>query len=160
MDFSFFKNLFNASSKAKDQKDEAPVQTAAPAAAPEDAGAEGPQDVKASRRPRRDNGARHGGHAREASEPPSSISQEDKEKLLAKLESFVQFTARSLVDEPEQVSTRIAENDNTSVILVSCAKKDTGKVIGKSGKIIAAIRILVSGSATKAGLKATVDIDE
>ena len=33
-------------------------------------------------------------------------------------------------------------------------------IIGKSGKIIAAIRILVSGAASKIGLKATADIDE
>ena len=79
---------------------------------------------------------------------------------MAKLQEFVLFTAKALVDSPDEVSTQVVHRDNGSAIIISCAKKDTGKIIGKSGKIIAAIRILVSGAASKIGLKATADIDE
>jgi predicted RNA-binding protein YlqC (UPF0109 family) len=77
---------------------------------------------------------------------------------LAGLESFVLYVVRSLVDEPDAVSLATVERDKMSVIQISCVKKDIGKIIGKSGKTIAAIRSLVSGAAGRIGLRVTVDV--
>lgn len=169
MDFSFFKNLFAANAKPASQDETADKTAETSPEVPENAEQHDKcccgdcvEDVKTVRRPKRQHGrnGRRREQSDEAQENMPELSSEEAQEVLAKLESFVQFTAKSLVDEPDKVITRIVEKDGANVILVACAKKDTGKVIGKSGKIIAAIRILVSGSASRVGLRATVDIDE
>ena len=116
---------------------------------------------RAGRRQRRQNGRRREKASHENSESDApSLSEDEAQEVLSKLEEFVAYSAKSLVDSPELVSTKVVEREGSELILVSCDKKDTGKVIGRSGKIIAAIRILVSGAASRYGLKATVDIDE
>jgi predicted RNA-binding protein YlqC (UPF0109 family) len=77
---------------------------------------------------------------------------------LAGLESFVLYVVRSLVDEPAEVKITTVERDKMSVIQITCVKKDIGKIIGKSGKTIAAIRSLVSGASGRIGLRVTVDV--
>lgn len=99
----------------------------------------------------------------EASPAASSASAGDVGELappvsLAGLESFVLYVVRSLVDEPDEVKTATVERDKMSVIQITCMKKDIGKIIGKSGKTIAAIRSLVSGAAGRIGLRVTVDV--
>ena len=165
MDFSFFKNLFSNPPKAGEEKvKEKPEQEKTPAQELVDEQSEGIQDevqVKPARQSRR--ASQKGGKRKEResrSKEQAEPQPEEVERLMAKLEEFVLFTAKSLVDSPEEVATQIVHRDNGSAIIISCAKKDTGKIIGKSGKIIAAIRILVSGAASKIGLKATADIDE
>lgn len=99
----------------------------------------------------------------EASAGASSTTAGDVGELappvsLAGLESFVLYVVRSLVDEPDEVKTATVERDKMSVIQITCMKKDIGKIIGKSGKTIAAIRSLVSGAAGRIGLRVTVDV--
>ena len=62
------------------------------------------------------------------------------------LEDFVSFVSRSLVDNPEAVQVSTLEKDRLSVIQIRCEKRDIGKIVGKSGKTIAAIRTLISGA--------------
>lgn len=74
------------------------------------------------------------------------------------LESFVEYVAKNLVDNPEAVTVSTVEKERISVIQIRCEKKDIGKIIGKSGKTIAAIRLLVSGAGGRMGLRMTVDV--
>ena len=165
MDFSFFKNLFSANSKAEDEKTEEKAVQAErpeqPEASSSPVEAEDEVQVKPARQSRR--ASQTGGRRKEREQVGKEQPEpqpEEVERLMAKLQEFVLFTAKALVDSPDEVSTQVVNRDNGSAIIISCAKKDTGKIIGKSGKIIAAIRILVSGAASKIGLKATADIDE
>ena len=77
---------------------------------------------------------------------------------LAGLEDFVGYVARNLVDNPEAVSVSTVEKERISGIQIRCEKKDIGKIIGKNGKTIAAIRLLVSGAGGRMGLRLTVDV--
>jgi predicted RNA-binding protein YlqC (UPF0109 family) len=74
------------------------------------------------------------------------------------LEAFVLYVVQALVDEPDKVSMQTVEKNRSNVIQVRCEKKDIGKIIGKSGKTISAIRALVSGAAGRTGLRVTVDV--
>jgi predicted RNA-binding protein YlqC (UPF0109 family) len=74
------------------------------------------------------------------------------------LEDFVSFVSRSLVDNPEAVQVSTLEKDRLSVIQIRCEKRDIGKIVGKSGKTIAAIRTLVSGAGGRIGLRMTVEV--
>lgn len=77
---------------------------------------------------------------------------------LLSLEAFVMYIVRALVDEPEQVNLETVEKNRVHVIQIRCLKKDIGKIIGKSGKTISAIRSLVSGAAGRIGMRVTVDV--
>lgn len=74
------------------------------------------------------------------------------------LEDFVLYVARALVDNPDMVTVSTLEKERLSVIQIRCDKPDIGKIIGKSGKTIAALRLLVSGAGGRIGLRMTVDV--
>lgn len=83
---------------------------------------------------------------------------DDSSVSLAGLEAFVLYVVQALVDEPDQVTLQTVEKNRINVIQIRCIKKDIGKIIGKSGKTISAIRALVSGAAGRTGLRVTVDV--
>lgn len=64
---------------------------------------------------------------------------------------FIEYIAKSLVDDPAGVSVNEMETDDGPVIELRVAEADIGKVIGKRGRIAKAIRTLLSASATKGG---------
>lgn len=76
------------------------------------------------------------------------------------IEGFVSYVVRSLVDSPEQVRVSTADDDRGTVITVSCEKKDIGKIIGKNGKTIAAIRALANGAGGRMGKRVSVEVQD
>ena len=72
----------------------------------------------------------------------------EKAASLEDLERFVEYVVRHLVDDPDAVGvkTEVAEN-GMKVIRISCRKEDAGKIIGKKGKTIIALRSLVGSAA-------------
>lgn len=74
------------------------------------------------------------------------------------MDELVEVIARNIVDKPEEVKTKKIEEDNTTLIELSVADEDMGKVIGKQGRIARAIRKVVKASATKEGKKVEVKI--
>ena len=50
------------------------------------------------------------------------------------LKELIDYMARALVDNPEQVQVSEVEGEQTSVIELRVAKEDLGKVIGKQGR--------------------------
>ena len=83
------------------------------------------------------------------------------EKGIKDLENFVDYVVRILVDKPEYVKIALKETDSeSSLIEINCAKEDMGKVIGKNGKTIMAIRSLVSGAGGRLGKRVSVEVVE
>jgi len=71
---------------------------------------------------------------------------------------FVTYVVQALVDNPQDVVVETVEADQLTTLRVSCRKCDVGKIIGKSGKTIAAIRALVNGAAGRLGKRVNVEI--
>ena len=69
------------------------------------------------------------------------------------------FIVKRLADKPDAVSIEEEQDGDTTVLNLIVDETDKGKVIGKQGKVIKAIRSLVSVAATKAGVKTEVEID-
>jgi predicted RNA-binding protein YlqC (UPF0109 family) len=78
----------------------------------------------------------------------------------ANLAGFVEYVVRALVDSPDKVRVTTEENADNSVIRIECNKEDIGKVVGKKGKTISAIRSLVRGAAGKMNKVVTVEVND
>ena len=65
------------------------------------------------------------------------------------LKDLVDFMARSLVDNPDDVHVNEVTGEQTTVVELSVAKEDLGKVIGKQGRIANAVRVILNASAAK-----------
>ena len=69
------------------------------------------------------------------------------------------FVVKRLVDKPEAVSVETSQDGDVTVLRLVVDESDKGKVIGKQGKVIKAIRAVVGAAASKAGLQVDVEID-
>jgi predicted RNA-binding protein YlqC (UPF0109 family) len=74
------------------------------------------------------------------------------------VKELLEFLARSLVDNPDQVRVEETESSDGVLLRLTVAKEDVGKVIGKQGRIARALRTVVKASAVKDGKQATVEI--
>lgn len=76
----------------------------------------------------------------------------------ADYEGFVSYVVQRLVNNPEAVRLEVVEGNGESSILIHCEKSDIAKVIGKRGRTISAIRLLVGGAASRDGKHIKVDV--
>ena len=87
------------------------------------------------------------------------IKMEENVVTTDSMAALVEYIARNLVDEPEEVKVAVKEGeDGVVVIELTVAKDDMGKVIGKQGRIAKAIRTVVRAASVKSETKFTVDI--
>ncbi|MCY3826825.1 MAG: KH domain-containing protein [Candidatus Dadabacteria bacterium] len=79
---------------------------------------------------------------------------------MSQLKEFVEFMAKSIVDNPEEVQVTEVAGEKTTVIELRVASEDLGKVIGKQGRTAKAIRSILSASAAKMKKRAVLEILE
>ena len=79
-----------------------------------------------------------------------------KEQLVEK--ELVEFIARSLVDEPDDVEVSMIEGEKSTILELRVGADDLGKVIGKHGRIAKSIRTILGASATKTGKRVVLEI--
>jgi len=76
------------------------------------------------------------------------------------MKDLIEYIAKALVDEPDQVRVGEVEGERTSVIELTVAKEDLGKVIGKQGRTARAIRTILSAASTKIRKRSVLEIIE
>ena len=75
------------------------------------------------------------------------------------MEELLVYLARSLVDDPTQVSVeRFEEDDGTVVLELAAGEDDYGKIIGRGGRRAHALRTVVKAAAVREDCKVIVDI--
>jgi predicted RNA-binding protein YlqC (UPF0109 family) len=62
------------------------------------------------------------------------------------MKDLVAYMAKAIVDRPEMVEVNGVEGENSIVIELKVAKDDIGKVIGKQGRTITAIRTILNAA--------------
>lgn len=79
---------------------------------------------------------------------------------MSQLREFVEFMAKSIVDNPEEVQVKEVAGEKTTVIELRVASEDLGKVIGKQGRTAKAIRSILNAAAAKMKKRAVLEILE
>lgn len=76
------------------------------------------------------------------------------------MRELVEYLAKSLVDQPEAVKVSEVSGERSVVLEIKVAPDDMGKIIGKHGRIVKAIRTVAKAAATKEGKRVEVEIIE
>jgi predicted RNA-binding protein YlqC (UPF0109 family) len=74
------------------------------------------------------------------------------------MKELVEYIAKSIVDSPDDVVVTEESDDQGVMLKLQVADDDKGRVIGKQGRIAAAIRTLIRVKAAKQGTRATLEI--
>ena len=74
------------------------------------------------------------------------------------MKELVEVIAKALVENPDEVVVTESVKDDETVIELSVAPADRGKVIGKQGRIAKAIRSVVKAASSKEDKKVIVEI--
>ncbi|MGB9866811.1 MAG: KH domain-containing protein [Bacillota bacterium] len=71
---------------------------------------------------------------------------------------LVSVLVKALVDNPDKVQVNQVEGEQSAVYEVKVAPEDIGKVIGKQGRVIRAVRTVVKAAAAKTGKRVQVEV--
>jgi len=76
------------------------------------------------------------------------------------MKDLLELVAKALVDRQDQVSVKVIEGEQTTVLELRVAPEDLGKVIGKQGRTARAIRTILSASGMKLRKRFVLEILE
>ena len=74
------------------------------------------------------------------------------------MEELVEYLARGLVDKPDEVNVARVERDGAIVLELRVAPDEVGKVIGRQGRIVRALRTLVRASGARSNERVLLEI--
>jgi len=74
------------------------------------------------------------------------------------MKELIEYIARSIVDSPDEVTVTEVPAEDGIILRLQVAPDDTGKVIGKEGRIAKAMRTLLRVAAIRKGTRATLEI--
>ena len=77
---------------------------------------------------------------------------------MAELEKLLLVLARSLVGEPDAVEVSGTETDSRVDLELRVAQEDMGKIIGRQGRTIRAVRTVVKAASVKLGKRVNVEV--
>jgi hypothetical protein len=102
--------------------------------------------------------------APQAATPPAFDEDEEDDvrggehEGIARAAAVLKYIVENIVDEPDQISIGATEDDRGPVLLLRVAEDDRGKVIGRQGRIVQAIRTVVKAATVGTGEKVSVEI--
>ena len=79
---------------------------------------------------------------------------------MTEIKEVVEYLVKLIVDNPEEVEIAETRGEQMIIYEIRVNKQDFGKILGKQGKNIQAIRTLVKAVSAKAGKGATIEIIE
>ena len=71
---------------------------------------------------------------------------------------LIEYLAKALVDEPEQVDVSVIEGEKSTILELRVAPDDVGKVIGKHGRIAKSMRTVLSAASSRSGKRVVLEI--
>lgn len=77
---------------------------------------------------------------------------------MSSVRDLIDIVARALADNPQRVTVTEIEHRGTTLIEVTVAPSDAGKLIGRQGRTIAAMRTLAGIAGERLGKKITLEV--
>jgi predicted RNA-binding protein YlqC (UPF0109 family) len=74
------------------------------------------------------------------------------------MKELLHYIVKALVDNPDEIKINEVMRDDMLVLELSVAQSDMGKIIGRQGRIVKAIRSIVKAAAAHENIKVNVDI--
>lgn len=74
------------------------------------------------------------------------------------MKELVEYIVKALVDKPEDVRINEVKSEKTVILELKVDQQDIGKVIGKQGRIIKAIRVVINAAAAKTMSRVVLEI--
>ena len=74
------------------------------------------------------------------------------------MKDLVEYIAKSLVDNPKSVHVNEIESGSAVILELQVADSDMGRVIGKGGRVVNAIRTVAQVAADRQGKRVTLEI--
>jgi len=74
------------------------------------------------------------------------------------MEELIDYIARSLVDDPTEVSVTVRETEREMRVELRVAEEDMGRVIGRQGRVANAMRTLMRVISSRQGVRSSLDI--
>jgi predicted RNA-binding protein YlqC (UPF0109 family) len=78
--------------------------------------------------------------------------------VIGRAAAVLKFIVERIVDEPDKIAIGATEDDRGPVLLLRVADDDRGKIIGRQGRIVHAIRTIVKAASVGTGEKVNVEI--
>lgn len=76
------------------------------------------------------------------------------------MKEFVRYIVGLLAEYPDDITITEVAGKQTTILELRCHPKDVGRLIGRSGKTIAAVRTLLNNLAAKQGVRAVLEVAE
>ena len=76
------------------------------------------------------------------------------------MKEFLEYLVKHLVEHPDNISIETTEKDDKLVFNIRVHESDLGKVIGRKGRTVFALRTLLSALAAKEGKRTIIEILE
>ena len=76
------------------------------------------------------------------------------------MKDLILYIIKALVDNPDQVEVNEVVGERSTLVELKVAVSDRGKIIGKEGRIIKAIRIILNSASAKLNKRTTLEIVE
>lgn len=74
------------------------------------------------------------------------------------MKDLLELLAKKLVSNPESVSVNEIEGEQSIILELKVHEEDMGKIIGKEGRIIKALRTVIRAMANRNGQNVTIEI--
>lgn len=74
------------------------------------------------------------------------------------MKELVIHVVKQLVDNPEKVKVKEVKGEQNIILELSTTKEDIGRVIGKQGRTIKALRTLLNAASVKTGHRVTIEV--
>jgi uncharacterized protein len=88
------------------------------------------------------------------------IAGEGNRIVGGKAKAVVEYVARYLAEEPDEVEVDLEERRGEVLLLVHASPSDMGRLIGRRGRVVQALRQLTRAASASEGVRATVDVAE
>jgi predicted RNA-binding protein YlqC (UPF0109 family) len=76
------------------------------------------------------------------------------------VQAMIENVVKSLVEDPQQVSVNVVEDAGETVLELKVGPQDVGKIIGKQGRTVRAMRNLLSAAGVRANKRFALEIIE